>query len=121
MLSKTDKNGAFKDRTMSDAARAQRLFREAFPDARHGSVKSAIYAGYLYLSRRVTKQFTERRARSLHEGKARRVDAEEIDALNLALIEEGRRERIELRNRLAALDEKLARYEATSAGQTSAG
>lgn len=117
MLSKHDKQLAFKDRAMTDATHARRLFREAFPELRHGSVKAAIYAGYRFLSRNVTKQFTERRARSIHEGKARRIDAEEIDALKLALIEEGRRERIELSQRLAALDQKLARYEAATAGE----
>lgn len=115
MLSNNDKDLANRDKAMTtDAIYAQNLFREAFPEMRHGSVKAAIYAGYRFIARHVSKDFTERRARSIHEGTARRIDAEEIDALKIALIEESRREQRDLRSRLASLDEKIAAFEAAS-------
>lgn len=99
-LSKSDK--------MSDVAFAQEIMREAFPRSRHGSVKAAIYAAFRFVQPRVQKEFTVRRARSIWEGTARRIDAEEKDALILAQIEEARREQRDLRQRLARLDIALA-------------
>ena len=99
---------------MSDAFYAQNLFREAFPEGRYGSVKAALYEAHRFLSRKLAKDFTYRRARSIHEGTARRIDAEEMEALKLALIEENKREQQNLRARLASLDEKLASYEAAA-------
>ena len=99
---------------MSDVFYAQNLFREAFPEQRYGSVKAALYEAHRFLSRKVTKEFTYRRARSIHEGKARRIDAEEMEALKLALIEESKREQQNLRARLASLDEKIAAADAAA-------
>lgn len=109
-LSKRDK--AKRKKAMSDVAYAQGLFREAFPERRYGSVKSLLFEAQRFISTRVRKEFTHRRARSLWEGSARRIDSEEMDALRLAVIEESRREQRELRARLAALDAKLAAVDA---------
>lgn len=121
MLSECDKETSIKDRAMSDVLSARNLFRDAFSERRHGSVKAAIYAGYRFIGRQVAKPFTERRARSIHEGTAKRIDSEEMDALRLAVFEESKREQSELRSRLAALDELLASYDPSSAGQALAG
>lgn len=114
VLSKRDKNPSKSNRArpMSDVFYAQNLFREAFPESRYGSVKAALYEAHRFLSRKVAKEFTYRRARSIHEGTARRIDAEEMEALKLALIEESKREQQNLRARLASLDETIAAYEA---------
>jgi hypothetical protein len=116
VLSKRDKNpsNGNRARPMSDVFYAQNLFREAFPERRYGSVKAALYEAHRFLSRKVAKEFTYRRARSIHEGTARRIDAEEMEALKLALIEESKREQQILRARLASLDEILASYETVS-------
>ena len=114
VLSKRDKDLPNRDKLMSDVFYAQNLFREAFPERRYGSVKAALYEAHRFLSRKVSKEFTYRRARSIHEGTARRIDAEEMEALKLALIEESKREQQNLRARLATLDEKIAAFEAAA-------
>lgn len=114
MLSKRDKDQSNRATRMSDVFYAQNLFREAFPERRYGSVKAALYEAHRFLSRKVNKEFTYRRARSIHEGTARRIDAEEMEALKLALIEESKREQQHLRARLASLDEKIAAFEAVA-------
>ena len=103
MLGKSDK-----DKSVSDTAYLSNLMREAFPRTRYGGAKTAIYAAYRYIAPKVKKDFTERRARSIWEGTARRIDAEEADVLKRAQIEEARREQRELRERLARLDTALA-------------
>lgn len=114
MLSNRDKDPSIRGKRMSDVCYAQNLFRDAFPERRHGSVKAALYEGYRFISRRVTKEFTIRRAKSIRLGTARRIDSEEMEALKLALIEESKREQHEIRARLASLDEKIAAYEAAA-------
>lgn len=114
MLSKSDKETSNKGKRMSDVFYAQNLFREAFPQRRYGSVKAALYEARRSISRRVQKEFTDRRARSIWEGTARRIDSEEMKALEAALLEEHRREQAELRSRLATLDETLAAREAAA-------
>lgn len=121
MLSNRDKETSSRGKRMSDVFYAQHLFREAFPQRRYGSVKAALFEAHRFLSRRVRKDFTERRVRSLWEGTAKRVDAEEMEALKAALMEENRREQRELRARLASLDEKLAGYAAAVHRETLAG
>jgi predicted ribosome quality control (RQC) complex YloA/Tae2 family protein len=121
VLSKRDKEQSNRAKLMSDVFYAQNLFREAFPERRYGSVKAALYEAHRFLSRKVTKEFTYRRARSIHEGKARRIDAEEMEALKLALIEESKREQQNLRARLATLDEKIAAFEAAAHRQAMEG
>lgn len=121
MLSNRDKEQSNRAKLMSDVFYAQNLFREAFPERRYGSVKAALYEAHRFLSRKVTKEFTYRRARSIHEGTARRIDAEEMEALKLALIEESKREQQTLRARLASLDEKIAAYEAVAHRQAMEG
>ena len=103
MLGKHDKGLG-----MSDTAYHRDLMRETFSPARHGSVKAAIYAAHRFISPIVTKEFTHRRARSIWEGTARRIDAEEAAALRKAQIEETRREYRELQNRVASLAAALA-------------
>lgn len=121
MLSNSDKNSANKAKVMTDAFYAQNILKEAFPEQRYGSVKGAIYAAYRFISPKVTKDITERRIRSIRDGTARRIDAEEMEALKAALIEEARREQTELRSRLAALDKKVAAFDARVAGRSLAG
>ena len=116
MLSNSDKKSANRAKKMSDAFYAQSLFKEAFPEQRYGSVKAALYAAHRFISRKVTKELTPRRVRSIRDGTARRIDAEEMHALKAAIREEAHREQIELRARLAALDEKLANADAVLAG-----
>ncbi|MGR9130798.1 hypothetical protein [Rhizobium leguminosarum] len=103
---------------MSDVCMAQGLLKDAFPPRRYGKVESAFYEAHKYISRRVHKQFTLRRVRSIWEGTARRIDSEEMEALKAALIEEHLREQRELRTRLASLDEKIAAFDAGLAGET---
>ena len=102
---------------MSDVFVAQGMIRDAFPKRLHGGYKAAVYAAYRYISPRVSKRFTERRARAIWDGEARRIDMEEADALRQALLEEAIREKCELRTRLAALDAKIADFEAAKASQ----
>lgn len=103
MLGQSDK-----DKSVSDTAFYSDLIQEAFPRKRYGGAKAAIYAAYRYIAPKVTKEFTERRARSIWEGTARRIDAEESTVLHKAQIEEAKREQRELRERLARLDTALA-------------
>src|SRR5688572_17214193 len=115
MLGQSDK-----DKSVSDTAYHSDLIREAFPKTRHGGAKPAIFAAYRYIAPKVTKKFTERRARAIWEGTARRIDAEEANALRLAQIEEARREQYELRQRLARLDTALAMVDEEFHRETSA-
>lgn len=114
MLSKNDKDLSNRDKAMSDVAYAQNLFSEAFPKRRFGSVKAMIYAAHRFIDGKTSKEFTVRRARSIWEGTARRIDGEELDALRAALIEESKHEQRELRARLAALDAKISTFNTAS-------
>lgn len=105
-LSKGDKG-----KKMSDVLETHALFIQAFPERRYPSVKDMLCAAVLDMNRRVSKKFTYRRARTIWEKTARRIDGEEKDALRQAIIEENRREQKELRARLAALDEELAAFD----------
>jgi hypothetical protein len=111
-LSNNDKEKRNRKKGMSDVCLAQGLLRDAFPPRRYGKVESAFYEAHKFISRRVHKQFTLRRVRSIWEGTARRIDNEEMEALKAALIEEHMREQRELRTRLASLDEKIAAFDA---------
>lgn len=117
-LSKSDKPKSNRVRVMSDVFYAKNLFEEAFPLRRYGSVKAMVFEAHRFINRRVHKDFTIRRARSIWEGTARRIDGEEIDALREAVYEETVREQRELRTRLAALDEILAGTDTPSIGKT---
>jgi hypothetical protein len=112
------------DKKMSDVAFAQNLFREAFPASRYGKASAAILAAYRFLKPRVEprieREFTLRRARSLHEGSVRRVDGAELEALKQAQIEEHKREQRELRDRLLRLDAALAVVDEAFHGETRA-
>lgn len=101
---------SFKDKNMSDASDsviARSLMREAFPANRYGKVEAALYAAWRFLKPhvepRIKRPFTLRRVRSLHEGKASRIDGAELDALNMAKTEEVRREYHDLKIRLEEL------------------
>lgn len=113
VLSEYDKRAS-----MCDTAYHMNLMREAFPRERYGGAKSAIYAAFRYMSPKVHKPFTERRARSIWEGTAKRIDAEESAVLKKAALEGARREQAELRERLARLDASLAAYGEDQAGET---
>lgn len=114
MLSKRDKKLSSKDKAMNDTLRAQQLFSEAYPEIRYPSVKDLYREAHKFISKHVTKDLTFRRVRAIKEGKARRIDGEEMDALRLAVIEESRREQKFLRARLASLDAKLAAFDSAS-------
>lgn len=103
MLSEHDK-----EMGMSDTAYYSEAMRGAFPRGRYGGSKAAIYAAFRFISPKVNKKFTERRARAIWEGTALRIDAEEAMAIKRAEIEEARREYRELQNRLACLEAGLA-------------
>jgi len=118
MQSKSNKSLSNKDKAMSDVFYAKTLFEEAFPLRRYGSVKAMIFEAQKFIGRRVHKDFTARRARSIWEETARRIDGEEIDALRAAVIEETFREQRELRARLGALDAMLAHIDEDFHGET---
>lgn len=103
MLSDQDKSSG-----MSDTTFFQSVARETWPPQRFGSGKASLNAMHRFISPRVTKEFTHRRARSIWEGTAKRIDAEEAAAFRKAQIEEARREHQELKVRLARLDAALA-------------
>jgi hypothetical protein len=111
VLSKSDKSSAMSDMCLSenDKTFARKALHEAFPKERHGSVFAAQCEAYSFLLRqRLEKKITMRRVRALWEGKAQRIDGEEKDALRRAKIEEAKRERNALRQRLSDLDQELA-------------
>lgn len=92
---------------------ARRTIRESFPAKRYGSAFAAQCEAYRFLlKQKLEKRVTLRRVRALWEGKASRVDGEEKDALRRAQIEEAKRERNDLRERLSKLDEELALLDA---------
>lgn len=72
-----------KGEAMSDVTLATELIREAYPTTRHGNAKGAIWAAYRGLKLR-----TVRRARSIYNGEAKRIDAHEMDALRRAALKE---------------------------------
>lgn len=113
MLPKQDKS-----KSMSDTAYYQEMVRQTWPPARFGSVKASLNAMHRFVSPKVTKEFTHRRARSIWEGTARRIDAEEATAFQKAQIQEARREREELQARLSRLDETLASVDEDFFGPT---
>ncbi|MBB4347979.1 hypothetical protein [Aliirhizobium cellulosilyticum] len=102
---------------MSDVFYAQSLLKEAFPRTRYGKVDAVFYEARKFINKRVNKEITLRRIRTIWEGTARRIDSEEMEALKAALHEEERREQRELRARLASLDEKIAAFDALTARQ----
>lgn len=101
-LSKKDKG------KMSDVLEAHDLFTQAFPERRYGSVKEMLNDAVRFIAPKVQKPFGHRRARSIWEKTARRIDGAEKDVLRLAVVEEHKREHRELRARLATLDERLS-------------
>lgn len=103
VLSKNDKSTS-----MSDTVFAKETIQEAFPKLRYGSVIAAQCEAYTFLRKRVTKNITMRRVRSLWEGAAKRIDGEEKDALREAKIEEARNEYKTLRSRLEQIEGFLA-------------
>ena len=111
VLSKRDKSSSMSDTCLSENDKdfARRVIREAFPTKRYGSVLAAQCEAFTFLARQgLEKTVTMRRVRAIWEGQALRIDGEEKDALRRAAIEERKRERTDLRNRLSELDEELA-------------
>lgn len=76
-LSKPDTEGQ-----MCDVAQASAMMREAFPKERHGTVQAACWAAYRQL-----KLSTERRARAIWHGEAKRIDAHEMQAIRKAALD----------------------------------
>lgn len=103
--------------SISDTAIARDRMQEAFPKERHGSVYAAQYAAFSYLRGALEKSVTFRRARSIWEGTARRIDAEEAEALKRAKYEEAQRARHELTERLSRLDAEIAALRQEVAGR----
>lgn len=87
MLSKKDKSV-----TTCDSEYYRDVAREVWPPRRFGSVKASLNAMHRFISPKVHKEFTHRRARSIWEGTARRIDAEEAAAIKRAQLEEARSE-----------------------------
>lgn len=123
MLGFNDKTLGFENKkergresVMSATLEASELFKRSFPQKRYGKLANVFYEARKFINPLVEKDFTLRRARSIWEGTARRIDADEMDALELAEIEEMRRERKDAYARLAELDRKLA-----MAGQATTG
>ncbi|MEZ2220740.1 hypothetical protein [Rhizobium sp. RCC_161_2] len=110
-----------RNKVMSSIVEARVLMQDAWPTHRFGKLDNIFYHAVRFISPRVEKEFTPRRARSIWEGTARRIDSDEMDALRAAIIEEAHREQQELRARLAALDKKVAAFAARSAGRPVAG
>ena len=115
MLGSDDKDLGFNDKAkknrgkvMSTISDASELFKRSFPIRRHGKLDKVFYEARKFINPLVEKDFTLRRARSVWEGTARRIDADEMAALKLAEIEEMKRERDEARIRLSELDRKIA-------------
>jgi len=90
-------------KTLSDVSQARKLIREAFPITEHGNAKRAVWAAY-----RKMKLKTERRARSIWNGEARLIKAEEMRAIENAAIEQARRDYIQAKNRVEALKQHIA-------------
>jgi hypothetical protein len=112
------KEVADRKKVMSPTLTAKNLMRDAWPLQRYTKLDNIFYEAVRFISPRVTKEFTARRARSIWEGTARRIDSDEMDALRAALIEESKIEARELRSRLASLDQKIASFEAVAHRQT---
>ena len=104
MLEKTAKNlekTPKEKNTMDDALRAQQLIQYAFPKAEHGTAERAQERAWIKLGLR-----TLRRARSIWDGEAKRVDAWELDALREAELEQARKEYVGARNRIEAIRQR---------------
>ena len=97
---------------MSTVNEAQNLMREAWPLSRYGSVKAILYECQRFMSRRTEREFTQRRARTIWEGRTTRIYSDEMDALRAAKIEEMKHEQVTLRARLDQIDQALAGWRA---------
>lgn len=106
---------------MSIPITAKELFREAFPIRRYGKLDNLFYHAVRFIGPRVQKPFTVRRARSLWEGTARRIDSDEMDAIRAALMEERLREQQDLKRQLVLLDAKIAAFTPASDRKAMAG
>ena len=102
---------------MGSATEVQALIQDTWPVKRTGSVQASLLAAYRYLRPRVhSREITHRRIETMWRGSLRRVDADEMDALRQAELEQARHEQKALRARLAALDARLAAFDEVSAG-----
>jgi len=105
---------------ISPTVEAKMLMRESWPPERYGKLDNVFYHARKFIRPRVQRDFTIRRARSIWEGTARRIDADEMDALRQAKIEEMKRAREEARALLAELDRKIAMADAAEARRSMA-
>ncbi len=100
---------------MTDAATASEYMQDAFPVKRYGNAKAATWAAY-----RKLKLETERRARAIWNGEARRIDAHEMDALKKAVLDELHLSRKEALERIERLERELSHtVEDLGGGRTS--
>jgi hypothetical protein len=103
-----DKKRPDREKVMSTVVEASELFRRSFPQKRYGKLSNVFYEARRFINPLVEKDFTLRRARSIWEGTARRIDSDEMDALRLAEIEEMKSARREAHSLVAELDRKIA-------------
>lgn len=100
---------------MDDALRAQQMIKYAFPASEHGTAERAQERAWRKLGLK-----TLRRARSLWDGDAKRVDAWELDRLREAELEQARKEYVGARNRIEELtqraDAQRSRVDGISSG-----
>ena len=83
---------------LADAMEAQEALRETFPVGIYGSAKNACAAA----ARRL-RLASQRRARAIWNGEARRIDAHEMAALRAAQLETLEAQKRQLEHRLASL------------------
>lgn len=87
---------------MSDVATAQSLMHEAFPIEPGSNAKARIWEAYRKLKLR-----SVRRARSIWNGEAKRIDHHEMTALQAAVLKRARIEHARTRDRIASLETAL--------------
>lgn len=90
------------DMQACDVKDGQTLMRDAFPLSVYKTATAACWHAY-----RKLKLKSERRARAIWNGEARRMDAWEMDALRRAAWKEAHRERQRTLDKIAALESLL--------------
>lgn len=87
---------------VTDITAAQTLMRDAFPLSRWGTAQRACWQAYRRLG-----LATERRARAIWNGEAKRIDASEMDALRNHALKQARQEYARFKDRIATLENAL--------------
>ena len=96
---------------MNDATTASEYMRDAFPVSRYGNARAATWSAYQKL-----KLATERRAKAIWNGEARRIDAHEMDALKKAVLDELHLSREEALEKIGRLERELSHAAADLGG-----